>query len=54
MARRKRKSRRKGLRGLGCDCGRGLRGLGMETPAGYLTVQGKPAPTLQPASSGPV
>lgn len=52
MARRKRKSRRKGLRGLGCDCGRGLRGLGMETPAGYLTVQGKPAPTLQPASSG--
>lgn len=41
MARRKRKSRRKGLRGLG-----------METPAGYLTVQGKPAPTLQPAAGG--
>lgn len=45
MARsRKRKSRR----GLGnCPCG--VAGLGMETPSGHLTIQGKPQSTLAPA-----
>lgn len=45
MARRRRKSRR---RSLSCGCGQ-VNGLGMETPAGYLTVEGKPRPMLAPA-----
>lgn len=42
MAKRKRRSKRRshGLHGLGCGCGRGMNGLGMERPDGYLTVQG--------------